>query len=564
MSYIALARKWRPQTFSELLGQEHLVTALENSLNNNRLHHAYLFTGTRGVGKTSVARILAKSLNCEQGISAHPCLKCASCIALAEGRFIDLIEIDGASKTKVEDTRELLENVQYAPTVGKFKIYLIDEVHMLSQHSFNALLKTLEEPPSHVKFILATTDPEKLPVTVLSRCLQFTLRNVPQEIIFLQLEKILISENIEFEEQALKIIAMAANGSMRDALSLLDQAIVGCNKIINSVDVKSILGYTQQNYASQIIQALITKEPHKLFAISQKINEDGGLFTYVVDQILSILHKISIHQIIKEIFTADLEAYELSKLITAEDLQLLYQIALKGRDDMLLAPTPLIGFEMLLLRMYTFTPLTRQNFDNRLLAKPAADSISEKNYIIEKQDVLADESATIESLRQNESKVDNSNLSNKNQASIVANITDTETPTVNVNLQKFEDWQLLIPKLNLRGLSLTAAENSIVDKFEDGTYYLRTDTAHESLFNKSVINSLETALSKFYNSKIKINLNVGKKVGSTPAEIKQEIADKNLKEASQSLEQDAFFQRLQDEFSAELIKNSIVSLKDKI
>jgi len=539
MSYIALARKWRPQTFSELLGQEHLVTALENSLNNNRLHHAYLFTGTRGVGKTSVARILAKSLNCEQGISAHPCLTCTSCIALAEGRFIDLIEIDGASKTKVEDTRELLENVQYAPTVGKFKIYLIDEVHMLSQHSFNALLKTLEEPPSHVKFILATTDPEKLPVTVLSRCLQFTLRNVSQEVIFTQIEKILVSENIEFEDQALQIIAMAANGSMRDALSLLDQAIVGCNKTINSVDVKSILGYTQQNYAEEIIQALILKEPQKLFDISQKINAEGGLFIYVIDQILNLLHKISIQQIIKKADSASLEYSKLSKQISAEDLQLLYQIALKGRDDMLLAPTPLIGFEMLLLRMYTFTPLAKQDFDKISFHKEDSETLTKI-----------------------ESSPEPLNITITNQAPKVHNINDVAIYSDNISPQKYEDWQVLIPKLNLRGLSLTAAENSLVNKFEDGTYHLQTDEAHESLFNKSVINILETSLSKFYNSKIKINLNIGKKNGATPAEIKQEIAEKNLKEASESLDKDVFFQRLQDEFSAELIKNSIVSLKD--
>lgn len=532
MSYIALARKWRPQTFSELLGQEHLVTALENSLNNNRLHHAYLFTGTRGVGKTSVARLLAKSLNCELGISANPCLKCSSCIAFAENRFIDLIEIDGASKTKVEDTRELLENILYAPTVGRFKIYLIDEVHMLSQHSFNALLKTLEEPPSHVKFLLATTDPEKLPITVLSRCLQFTLRNVSSDIISTHLKNILHNENIEFEAQALEIIADAAKGSIRDSLSLLDQAIVSCKQNINSTDVRNILGYTQQNYALQIIQTLLAKKPQLFFAISQKINAEGGVFIYVVDQILNLLHNIAIYQVTKNItsFTDNEIIYQLSNQLSAEDTQLLYQIALKGRDDMLLAPTPLIGFEMLLLRMYTFTPLSKQ--------KVNTPSLSQNAEISQTNDVSTKQSKPTETL--------------------------AITYPAPVNNQHIDtDWSKIIPKLNLRGLSLTAAENSIVNSFENDTYYITTDTAHESLFNKSVINILESSLSKLHNSTIKVNLKVDKHNSSTPAKIKQQVADKNLKEASESLEQDSFFKRLQDEFSAELIKNSIVSLKDE-
>ncbi|MCX7117035.1 MAG: DNA polymerase III subunit gamma/tau, partial [Legionellales bacterium] len=296
MSYIALARKWRPRTFSELVGQEHMNKALVNSLNHNRLHHAYLFTGTRGVGKTSVARLLAKALNCEQGISAAPCLACDACLSIEQGRFIDLIEIDGASRTRVEDTREILENVQYVPTHGRFKIYLIDEVHMLSQHSFNALLKTLEEPPAHVKFLLATTDPQKIPVTVLSRCLQFHLKHIQPDVIRQQLELILKEEHVTFAPKALDILSLAAHGSMRDALSILDQIIASTDLHIHTEDVKNCLGYTQQDYAIQLLQALASQMPERLINISRQIAMEGAHFNHVLDEILSYLHQISISQ----------------------------------------------------------------------------------------------------------------------------------------------------------------------------------------------------------------------------------------------------------------------------
>ena len=363
MSYIALARKWRPRTFSQLLGQEHINKALINSLNHDRLHHAYLFTGTRGVGKTSVARLLAKALNCEQGISAEPCLKCDACLAIEQGRFIDLIEIDGASKTRVEDTRELLENVQYSPTSGRFKIYLIDEVHMLSQHSFNALLKTLEEPPAHVKFLLATTDPQKLPITVLSRCLQFNLKHVQPDVISLHLQHILDDEQLPYENQALELLAKAARGSMRDALSLLDQAIASSDNILGEQDVKNILGYTQQDYALQLLQSLAELESKKLLDISKQIAIEGGHFHYVVDEMLSYLHQISISQNIPDndlFINASPEILALSTRFTSEDVQLFYQIGIKGTEEIHLAPTVAVGFEMMLLRMYTFRPSSRE------------------------------------------------------------------------------------------------------------------------------------------------------------------------------------------------------------
>ena len=359
MSYIALARKWRPRTFSELLGQDHLVRALTQSLTQDRVHHAYLFTGTRGVGKTSVGRILAKALNCLEGASAEPCLVCENCQAIEQGRFIDLIEIDAASKTRVEDTRELLDNVQYAPTIGRYKIYLIDEVHMLSQHSFNALLKTLEEPPAHVKFLLATTDVQKLPITILSRCLQFHLKHVPEPIISGHLQTILRSENVVFEPQALVMIAKAARGSMRDALSLLDQCLSGQTGELNATNVSHLLGQTTEDFAVQLLQALCAHDPQQLVTISRNIAQAGGQFRYVLDELLAYLHRVAIVQTLSstpEYIESQPEIALFSQQLAAEDTQLFYQIGLKGISDLPYAPTPSIGFEMILLRMYTFKP----------------------------------------------------------------------------------------------------------------------------------------------------------------------------------------------------------------
>ncbi len=359
MSYIALARKWRPRTFSELLGQDHLVRALTQSLTQDRVHHAYLFTGTRGVGKTSVGRILAKALNCLEGASAEPCLVCENCQAIEQGRFIDLIEIDAASKTRVEDTRELLDNVQYAPTIGRYKIYLIDEVHMLSQHSFNALLKTLEEPPAHVKFLLATTDVQKLPITILSRCLQFHLKHVPETIISGHLQTILHSEKVVFEPQALAMIAKAARGSMRDALSLLDQCLSGQTGELNATNVSHLLGQTTEDFAVQLLQALCAHDPQQLVTISRNIAQAGGQFRYVLDELLAYLHRVAIVQALPstpDYIESQPEIALFAQQLTAEDTQLFYQIGLKGLNDLPYAPTPSIGFEMILLRMYTFKP----------------------------------------------------------------------------------------------------------------------------------------------------------------------------------------------------------------
>jgi len=362
MSYQVLARKWRPGKFSELVGQEHVVSAISNALDNDRLHHAYLFTGTRGVGKTTIARIFSKSLNCEEGQGANPCGQCNTCKEIEQGNYVDLLEIDAASRTKVEDTRELLDNVQYKPTRGRYKVYLIDEVHMLSKHSFNALLKTLEEPPPHVKFLLATTDPQKLPITILSRCLQFNLKAMSREQIVGQLQHILEHEQLPFEPQALALLARAAQGSMRDALSLTDQAIAqGGNQVQASV-VTDMLGLMDKNQLLKVVHAVVSKSPADVLQLVNDIAEQAPDYDNVHSELASLLHQIALTQWVPEackLETTSAKAiYQLAKTIPAEQVQLLYQIALQGRKDLPFAADGKSAFEMTLMRMMSFAPST--------------------------------------------------------------------------------------------------------------------------------------------------------------------------------------------------------------
>lgn len=360
MSYQVLARKWRPKSFREMVGQEHVLKALINALDHNRLHHAYLFTGTRGVGKTTIARILAKCLNCETGVSSEPCGTCSACVEIAEGRFIDLIEVDAASRTKVEDTRELLENVQYAPTRGRFKVYLIDEVHMLSTHSFNALLKTLEEPPPHVKFLLATTDPQKLPATILSRCLQFHLKNMTPERIVQHLSHVLGQEMVSFEEPALWLLGRAADGSMRDALSLTDQAVAFGSGGVTEADVRAMLGSIDQGVVFELLDALSAQDGAALLAAVARIAEQATDFGGVLEELLAVLHRLAVAQAVPEALDnsrGDRERVAaLAAALAAEDVQLFYQLGLAARRDLPLAPDPRSGLEMALLRMLAFRP----------------------------------------------------------------------------------------------------------------------------------------------------------------------------------------------------------------
>ncbi|WP_028693794.1 DNA polymerase III subunit gamma/tau [Pseudomonas cremoricolorata] len=360
MSYQVLARKWRPRSFREMVGQTHVLKALINALDNQRLHHAYLFTGTRGVGKTTIARIIAKCLNCETGITSTPCGTCSVCREIDEGRFVDLIEIDAASRTKVEDTRELLDNVQYAPSRGRFKVYLIDEVHMLSSHSFNALLKTLEEPPPYVKFILATTDPQKLPATILSRCLQFSLKNMTPERVVEHLQHVLGAENVPFEDDALWLLGRAADGSMRDAMSLTDQAIAFGEGKVLATDVRAMLGTLDHGQVYGVLHALLEGDARALLEAVRELAEQGPDWSGVLAEMLNVLHRVAIAQALPEAVDngqGDRErVLALAQALPAEDVQFYYQMGLIGRRDLPLAPEPRGGFEMVLLRMLAFRP----------------------------------------------------------------------------------------------------------------------------------------------------------------------------------------------------------------
>jgi len=384
MKYQVLARKYRPKGFSTMVGQEHVLKALTNALESERLHHAYLFTGTRGVGKTTVARVLAKALNCENGITASPCGECAACLEIDEGRFIDLIEVDAASRTKVEDTRDLLDNVQYAPSRGRFKIYLIDEVHMLSASSFNALLKTLEEPPPHVKFLLATTDPQKLPVTILSRCLQFNLKSLTITEIENQLRLILNEEKIAFDDNILKPLAIAADGSMRDGLSLLDQAIAYCDSKPNLADIESMLGSVQKDRIFELLTALANNDGAMLIKQSRILVEQGIDVNTVLAEFITMLQRIALSQQVPDAIDDNLgdkdTIEKIAEVLSAEDIQLYYQIALNGRKDLPFSPQPQGGFEMILLRMLAFKPAggIQKQKTGETVSKTVADSTANK------------------------------------------------------------------------------------------------------------------------------------------------------------------------------------------
>ena len=403
MSYQVLARKWRPQNFTEMVGQEHVLRALINALDSDRLHHAYLFTGTRGVGKTTIARILAKCLNCETGVTSKPCGKCNSCLEIASGNFLDLIEVDAASRTKVEDTRELLENVQYAPTRARFKVYLIDEVHMLTGHSFNALLKTLEEPPPHVKFLFATTDPQKLPATVLSRCLQFNLKRMPLDKITTHLAYLLEQESIEFEEASLKLLGKAADGSMRDALSLLDQAIAYSGKTVSEKAVRDMLGTVSHEPLVSLLETVSTGDGATLLGQVDELASISPDFDASCDALIAVLHQVAVQQVVPDAINDEDSIKNLAQMLSKEDVQLFYQIALQGRADLSLSPDPKSGFEMILLRMLSFRPLTvgMQLDTSRAQSQADTDTESSKKKTLTNEDTVSDISKPVESPLEN-------------------------------------------------------------------------------------------------------------------------------------------------------------------
>ncbi len=526
MSYQVLARKWRPRTFDTLVGQEHVSRALINALDNDRVHHAFLFTGTRGVGKTTIARIFAKSLNCEQGVSSQPCGVCSTCTEIDENRFVDLIEVDAASRTKVEDTRDLLDNVQYAPTRGRYKVYLIDEVHMLSGHSFNALLKTLEEPPPHVKFLLATTDPQKLPVTILSRCLQFNLRRLPAELIVQHLENVLQQEGIECETPALQQLARSADGSMRDALSLLDQAIAYGGGAVREAEVRAMLGKLDQQPVIALLDALADGDGQKVLAIVQQAIDIIPDYSEVLAELISLLHSLALLQQVPEAYhegmgdQAALQA--LAQKLNPEDVQLYYQIALNGRRDLPLAPDPRSGLEMALLRMLAFRPVAAGDSGGPVaVKKPQAD------------------------------------VPRPPPAKPAPTDKATAAATPVTASPAEQEWSRIVSSLSLGGAVKQLAAHSVLLAREGNSLKLALDQTGAPLYTKERQASLQQQLSEYFGQPIKLSIEVGQVEGETPARREARERDERQTAAVAAIENDANVKNLMETFDARINTGSV-------
>jgi len=618
MSYTVLARKWRPQNFKEMVGQEHVLRALINALDSDRLHHAYLFTGTRGVGKTTIARILAKCLNCETGVTSEPCGQCHACQEIAGGNFVDLIEVDAASRTKVEDTRELLDNVQYAPTRGRFKVYLIDEVHMLTGHSFNALLKTLEEPPPHVKFLFATTDPQKLPVTILSRCLQFNLKRMPVDMISGHLNTIVQAEKIPSDEPSLRLIARAADGSMRDALSLLDQSIAFGGNTLKEDDVREMLGTISHEPLLDLLKAVAAGDGA---AILQQVEAMSGItpdFEAASDELIAVLHQLAVQQVVPDAQQDDENITRLSQELSPEEVQLFYQIALQGRRDLALSPDPRSGFEMLLLRMMSFRPLR----DGMTLAPLTADTPSHPEENKKKTLTPADNnSARVSKSSAPDPKIHrNNNQQAAKQAVKVADnppwevlpetlqnpasspqkqtrskaekkITTAEADTISpakqsnrmqqqadgtpgaptqsdkalpTHLNDDEPWHQVITQLKLGGRAAELIKHCLLVSRENGIISLSLDKDSEGLLAASVQQEIEAALVDYYATALKLQISIKDnapanqpEVNETPAQRSARLAAQKQQQAEHNIATDPFVIALQKQFGAKIVPGSV-------
>jgi DNA polymerase-3 subunit gamma/tau len=539
MSYQVLARKYRPRSFDTLVGQAHVVQALKNALDQKRLHHAYLFTGTRGVGKTSLARILAKALNCEKGISSTPCGSCSACTDIDQGRYVDLIEVDAASNTQVDNMRDLLDNAQYAPTQGQFKIYIIDEVHMLSKSAFNAMLKTLEEPPEHVKFILATTDPQKVPVTVLSRCLQFNLKQMSSASISEYLEKILKEEAINYEINAIYLIAKSANGSMRDALSILDQGIAYCGGTIEEATIKKMLGAIDQSYLFNLTHAVIDQDGSKVIEIAKQMDERNLSFDAALNDLANLIQMISVAQAIPESLEASYlerdQVIALTKKISAEQLQLLYQITILGRRDLYLAPDEYAGFTMTLLRMLSFIP---------------QDSVTSKTSVPLRKDIATQAIKLEPVIKPSEISLDTSE--DKKKIEVLDEATDDE-PKVTRSFDG--NWRGLVDELKL-GLVKALAQQSELVSFKGNEMILSIADEHKHLLNETYQKKLESSLSEYFNQRIKLVI-LQKGANNSPLKQKQEERSTLMKDTEHAILQDQFVKSLLNEFNAEIIPSSI-------
>jgi DNA polymerase-3 subunit gamma/tau len=522
MSYILLALKGRPKRFAEMVGQEHVLRALANALDSGKVHHAFLFTGTRGVGKTTIARILAKSLNCETaGVSSNPCGVCASCREIDEGRFVDLIAVDAASRTKVDDTRELLDNVQYAPTRGRYKVYLIDEVHMLSNHSFNALLKTFEEPPPHVKFLLATTDPQKLPVTVLSRCLQFSLKRLPASLIGERLKFIAAAENLPFEPAAAALLARAADGSMRDAFSLLDQLIAFGGGALNETNARAMLGTIDRGHVTRLVEALSRADGPALLAEVGELDRDAPDYDRALIELAAFLQRVAIVQIVPEAAQQDEEfdsgaLARLAQAISPEDVQLYYQIALGGRRDLAMAPEPRAGFEMTLLRMLAFRPDTADaGTQERAASRPAAAAAPAAGAPAQ-------------------------NLSLVRLTSIDAS-----------------NWPAVLEAANLSGMVRQFALNCVPAKFEHDVLTLQLDQATADRRVRSIEDKLLQGLSKYLGRDIRIVFETAQAGLATPARQRALDEQDKIVRAAAAFEADPAVKGLRERFGADVDTASV-------
>ncbi len=532
MSYQVLARKWRPRNFAELVGQQHVVQPLVNALDHGRLHHAFLFTGTRGVGKTTIARILAKSLNCETGVTSKPCGQCSACKEVDEGRFVDLIEVDAASRTKVDDTRELLDNVQYAPSRGRYKVYLIDEVHMLSGHSFNALLKTLEEPPPHVKFLLATTDPQKLPVTVLSRCLQFNLKRLTLDQIAAQIQKILDAEGIAHDAGSIKLLARAADGSMRDGLSLLDQAIAYGGGQVTEAEVRAMLGTIDQNFIENILQGLESGDVGGLLKTVSEATEFGLDYEAMLKELLLSLHRIALAQ--ADPALAGEEGGNVlahAGAMSPQDVQLYYQIGVMGQRDLPYAPDPRSGLEMILLRMVAFRPADAGEVRTSV---PAAAPTPKAT-------------ATTAMAPQATSPM----TATAKPAAAVAPTASKSPGTPEAK------WGEVVAQLGLTGLLRELANNTTLESYADGAMALTLEESHAKLFSKEREEELRKALEKYHGAPIRLKMNLGRPSVETPAKEKSRMQDERQQAAVQAIVEDPNVRALQEKFSARVNPASI-------
>jgi DNA polymerase-3 subunit gamma/tau len=538
MSYQVLARKWRPKTFQELVGQESVVQALVNGLEHDRVHHAFLFTGTRGVGKTTLARILAKCLNCEQGVSANPCGECSACVDIDEGRFQDMLEIDAASRTGVDDTRELLESVQFAPARGRYKVYIIDEVHMLSTASFNALLKTLEEPPPHVKFVLATTDPQKIPVTILSRCLRFNLRRLLPEQIVAHLDDLLAAESVEAEASAVERIARAADGSMRDALSLLDQAIAFGGGRLEDGDVAQMMGSVDHEHVAVLLRALAAGDAGKLLEVVRELAAQARNLETVLLDLAEVLHRIGLVQLVPGYTDPERSDWasvqELSGLITPEDVQLYYQIAVQGRRDLGLAPDPRTGLEMALLRMLAFRPATAPGGESGGAGEEGVNTAAPR----------ARRAAGVSAAPAEEPRERNGAGSGQGKRTVRRDAAGLA-------------WDELMPTLGLEGAVRELARNIQLESRKGDRWRFLIPEEASHLGNRKLVQQLQSALSSQLGETIQVAIDRAAQPIMTPATVSEQAELRQRSDAEQAIEDDPTVRALKERFGARILEDSI-------